>query len=168
MTPADPARIETTADDGRQLTTRSSDETSRLGEVLGRALRRGDLVLLRGEIGTGKTTFTKGVAAGLEIAETVVSPTFMLHGIYEGRLTLTHFDFYRLEDASEALILGLDETLDSDGVALVEWADRVPSAFHPPYLEIAFELGTGEPDERVLTFTPAGGDWAERVAGILA
>jgi tRNA threonylcarbamoyladenosine biosynthesis protein TsaE len=151
-----------------QLTTRSAEETSRLGEALGRALRRGDLVLLRGEIGTGKTTFTKGVAAGLEIADTVVSPTFMLHCVYEGRLTLNHFDFYRLENASEALIFGLDETLDSDGVALVEWADRVPSALHPPYLDVAFELGDGEPDERVLTFTPGGGDWLERLAGILA
>jgi tRNA threonylcarbamoyladenosine biosynthesis protein TsaE len=156
------------ADGARRMTTRSSEETAHIGELLGRKLVRGDLVLLRGEIGAGKTTFVKGVAAALEIAETVVSPTFMLHCVYEGRLTLNHFDFYRLEDASEALIFGLDETLDSDGVALVEWADRVPSALHPPYLEIAFELGGGDPDERVLTFTPTGGRWGERLAELVA
>ncbi len=168
MRPAAPTRIETLPGDGRRLTTRSSGETARIGELVGRSLTRGDLVLLRGEIGAGKTTFAKGVAAGLEITDTVVSPTFMLHCVYEGRLTLNHFDFYRLEEASEALIFGLDETLDSDGVALVEWADRVPSALHPPYLEIAFEAGERDPDERVLTFTPAGGDWRERLAEIVA
>lgn len=135
--------------------------------MVGRALAPGDLVLLCGEIGAGKTTFVKGVAAGLEITDSVVSPTFMLHCVYEGRLTLNHLDFYRLDDASEALIFGLDEMLDSDGVALVEWADRVPSALQPPYLEIAFELGGGDPDERVLTFTPAAGDWSERLAEIV-
>ena len=136
--------------------------------MLGRTLVQGDLVLLRGEIGAGKTTFVKGVAAALEITDTVVSPTFMLHCVYEGRLTLNHFDFYRLEDASEALIFGLDETLDSHGVALVEWADRVPGALRPPYLEIAFELSGGDPDERVLTFTPSGANWRKRLVEIVA
>jgi tRNA threonylcarbamoyladenosine biosynthesis protein TsaE len=150
------------------VTTRSSGQTARLGEVLGRSLSAGDLVLLRGGIGAGKTTFAKGVATGLEIEDTVVSPTFMLHCVYHGRLTLNHFDFYRLADTTEALIFGLDETLDANGVALVEWADRLPGALRPPYLEVAFELGEDDPDERLLTFTPTGGEWCARLAGIVA
>lgn len=143
--------------------TRSARETVALGEALGRLLGPGDLVLLRGEIGAGKTTFTKGVAAGLGIDDTVVSPTFMLHCIYEGRLTLNHFDFYRLDDPSETLIFALDETLEAGGVALVEWPDRVPDVLRPPYLDVELAL-TEADDERTLTLGPVGGDWAERIA----
>jgi tRNA threonylcarbamoyladenosine biosynthesis protein TsaE len=143
--------------------TRSSEETVSLGEALGRLLRAGDLVLLRGEIGAGKTTFTKGVAAGLGIADTVVSPTFMLHCVYEGRLTLNHFDFYRLDDPSETLIFALDETLEAGGVAIVEWADRIPDVLRPPYLEVELGLGDSD-DDRMLTLMPVHGDWAERIA----
>jgi tRNA threonylcarbamoyladenosine biosynthesis protein TsaE len=143
----------------------SAAETMRIGEAVGKVLAPGDLLLLRGEIGAGKTTFVKGVAAGLGIEEPVVSPTFLLHLIYEGRLTLNHFDFYRLDDPSEALIFGLDETLDSGGVALVEWADRIPTALRPPYLDIELEPGHGA-DDRLLAFRPAGGSWAERLAAL--
>jgi tRNA threonylcarbamoyladenosine biosynthesis protein TsaE len=150
----------------KRVTTSSAEETRRLGERAAEVLGPGDLVLLRGEIGAGKTTFAKGVASGLGIQDTVVSPTFMLHLVYEGRLTLNHFDFYRLDDPSEALIFGLDEALDAGGVALVEWADRIPEALRPPYLDIELRSGD-EPDERIAILAAAGGDWHERIEAIL-
>ena len=106
------------------LETSSPDETEAVGEELGRRLRQGDLVLIRGELGAGKTTFVRGIARGMGSAAPVASPTFQLVRIYPGRLQLAHVDLYRLEQGDELRDLGLDELLDA-GAVVVEWGDRI-------------------------------------------
>jgi len=106
------------------LETSSPGETEAAGEELGRRLRSGDLVLLRGELGAGKTTFVRGIARGVGSAAPVASPTFQLVRIYPGRLQLAHVDLYRLKKGDELRDLGLDELLDA-GAVVVEWGDRI-------------------------------------------
>jgi tRNA threonylcarbamoyladenosine biosynthesis protein TsaE len=106
------------------LETSSPEETEAAGEELGRRLRRGDLVLLRGELGAGKTTFVRGIARGCGSTAPVASPTFQLVRLYPGRLQLAHVDLYRLERGDELRDLGLDELLDA-GAVVVEWGDRI-------------------------------------------
>ncbi len=106
------------------LETSSPEETEAAGDELGRRLRPGDLVLLRGELGAGKTTFVRGIARGIGSAALVASPTFQLVRIYPGRLQLAHVDLYRLEQGDDLRDLGLDELLDA-GAVVVEWGDRI-------------------------------------------
>src|SRR5260370_1622229 len=104
--------------------TSAAEETEAAGEELGRRLRRGDVVLLKGELGAGKTTCVRGVARGTGSAASVASPTFQLVRIYEGRVQLAHVDLYRVERGDELSDLGLEELLDS-GAVVVEWGDRL-------------------------------------------
>ncbi len=106
------------------LETSSPEETEAAGDELGRRLRPGDLVLLRGELGAGKTTFVRGIARGIGSAAPVASPTFQLVRIYPGRVQLAHVDLYRLEQGDDLRDLGLDELLDA-GAVVVEWGDRI-------------------------------------------
>ena len=108
----------------RDHVTESPAETEAFGESFGKRLRPGDLVLLTGELGAGKTTFVRGVARGIGSAAPVASPTFQLVRMYAGRVQLAHIDLYRIETASELGDLGLDELLDQ-GAAVVEWGDRL-------------------------------------------
>jgi tRNA threonylcarbamoyladenosine biosynthesis protein TsaE len=123
--------------------TSSPEETEAAGEELGRRLRQGDLVLLRGELGAGKTTFVRGVARGIGSAAPVASPTFQLIRIYPGRLQLAHVDLYRLEKGDELRDLGLDELLDA-GAVVVEWGDRIDE--------------TGGSDAALISIEHLGGD----------
>jgi tRNA threonylcarbamoyladenosine biosynthesis protein TsaE len=104
--------------------TSSPGETEAAGEELGRRLRPGDLVLLKGELGAGKTTFVRGMARGVGSAAPVASPTFQLVRIYPGRVQLAHVDLYRLEKGDALRDLGLEELLDA-GAAVVEWGERL-------------------------------------------
>lgn len=106
--------------------TDSPEGTFRVGKALGEAARAGEVYALIGELGAGKTVFTKGFAAGLGIEEPVSSPTFTILQIYEeGRIPLFHFDVYRIEEPEEMEEIGLDEYIDGDGVCLIEWAGRI-------------------------------------------
>ncbi len=107
--------------------TSSPESTEAAGEELGRRLRPGDLVLLKGELGAGKTTFVRGMARGAGSAALVASPTFQLVRIYPGRLQLAHVDLYRLEKGDEVRHLSLDELLDA-GAVVVEWGERLAGA----------------------------------------
>lgn len=102
----------------------SPAETEAAGERFGKRLRAGDLVLLVGELGAGKTTFVRGVARGTGSTAPVASPTFQLVRVYPGRVQLAHVDLYRIENSSELGDLGLDELLD-EGAVMVEWGDRL-------------------------------------------
>ena len=102
----------------------SPAETEAAGERFGGRLRKGDLVLLVGELGAGKTTFVRGVARGTGSTAPVASPTFQLVRVYPGRLQLAHVDLYRVDNPSELKDLGLDELLDQ-GAVVVEWGDRL-------------------------------------------
>jgi tRNA threonylcarbamoyladenosine biosynthesis protein TsaE len=108
----------------RERITQSAAETEAAGEDLGRRLRAGDIVLLIGELGAGKTTFVRGVARGTGSLAAVASPTFQLVRIYPGRVQLAHVDLYRIESDAELAGLGLEELADA-GAVVVEWGDRL-------------------------------------------
>lgn len=140
--------------------TRSVEETRALAEDLGRAvLRPGDLVVLSGELGSGKTTFAQGVARGLGVTEPVVSPTFMIVREYQGRVPLAHVDVYRLDRLQELHDLGFDELLD-DRVTLVEWGDAADPLLPPERLEVRLAV-TGE-EAREISASPRGDSWLVR------
>jgi tRNA threonylcarbamoyladenosine biosynthesis protein TsaE len=107
--------------------THSPAETEAFGERFGKRLRAGDMVLLTGELGAGKTTFVRGVARGAGSSAPVASPTFQLVRVYSGRVQLAHVDLYRVENSSEFVELGLEELLDQ-GAVVVEWGDRLEAA----------------------------------------
>jgi len=110
----------------RTFVSRSEAETLRAGRELAAALGPGDVVLLEGDLGMGKTCFARGVAMGLGVLhDEVRSPTFTLINPYRGRLPVHHLDLYRIEKESDLDELGLEEILEGDGVAIVEWAERL-------------------------------------------
>ena len=108
----------------REVTTASAAETEALGEQTGSRLQAGDLILLAGPLGSGKTTFVRGMARGTGSDAQVQSPTFQLVRIYPGRVQLAHVDLYRVKAAGELADLGLDELLDG-GAMVIEWGDRL-------------------------------------------
>ena len=136
------------------LRSHSPEETGRIGAALGRYAEAGDLFLLCGELGTGKTCLTQGVARGLEIDEHVGSPTFILVAIHQGRLPLYHIDLYRLDRVKEVLELGLEEYLEGKGVSVVEWADKALGVFPLPFLLVTL-VYQGE-GERLIHMEPRG------------
>lgn len=140
------------------LTTRKEEETAYVGEILGGIIREPLVIALQGELGAGKTVFVRGAARGLETGDQVSSPTFVLMKIYQGRLPLYHFDFYRLsEDEDETSELGFEEYLPGDGAAFVEWADRLPVLIPPDHLLVRLELFHDQYGEgRRIWFTPYG------------
>jgi len=110
----------------RTLSTRSEGETRAEGRTLARGLRSGEVVLLTGDLGMGKTVFARGIAEGLGVPDDEVrSPSFTLVNRYRGRVTLYHIDLYRIDRPEDLDELGLDEILGVDGVAVVEWAERL-------------------------------------------
>ena len=115
--------------DYRHIVTDSPEETQAVGRRLGEGARPGDVFLLTGPLGAGKTCLTQGIAWGLGVVEYARSPTFVIMTRYRGRLTLYHFDLYRINDPMEAWDLGLDEQLFGDGACVVEWADRAEEIF---------------------------------------
>src|SRR5206468_7158830 len=115
-----------------------------LGRRLGEAAAAGDRFLLEGPFGAGKTTFVQGLAGGLHIAAPVSSPSFVIETQYRGRLTLYHVDLYRLEQLEPELVEELAEDLYGEGVAAVEWAERLPREFASDGTVMRFEVGPGE------------------------
>jgi tRNA threonylcarbamoyladenosine biosynthesis protein TsaE len=110
----------------RTLVTRSEDETRAEGQALARDLQAGDVVLLTGDLGMGKTVFARGIAQGLGVLEDEVrSPSFTLVNLYHGRVTLYHIDLYRIDRPEDLDELGLEEILGVDGITVVEWAERL-------------------------------------------
>ncbi|WP_298272213.1 tRNA (adenosine(37)-N6)-threonylcarbamoyltransferase complex ATPase subunit type 1 TsaE [Geobacter sp.] len=134
----------------------SVDETVRLGERLGRVLTAGAFVALYGELGSGKTHFARGVAAGVGVEATVpvTSPTFTLLNEYVGRIPLYHFDLYRLAGGDDAVELGFDEYFHGEGVCLVEWPERLGNELPSERLDVTLQ----HVDEftRRLDFVPRG------------
>ncbi len=133
--------------------TASEEETIALGEKLSRELPRRAVVLLIGNLGAGKTTLAKGIVKGLGAAEPeeVSSPTFTLIHEYGAPAKVYHVDLYRLDRASEAARLGLDELFDRDAVVLIEWGERFPELMPPVRFEI--RLQAREENRREITVT---------------
>jgi tRNA threonylcarbamoyladenosine biosynthesis protein TsaE len=132
----------------RVVVTRDPAETRDLAARLAAAARPGDLLCLVGDLGAGKTQFAKGFAVGLGIDDIVSSPTFVLMTEYAGRLPMFHLDLYRLADAADALAGGLLDERQLDGVALVEWAERLGDALPAARLDVLID-GTGDEPRRI-------------------
>lgn len=133
-----------------------SDETTfALGRSLAGFCKAGTVLLLDGELAAGKTVFAKGIGEGLGVREHIKSPTFTLLYPYEGRLPFYHFDVYRLSDGEEFLASGFDEYLGGDGVALIEWAERIADSLEAEYIRIQIDRGAND-EKRVLHFSACG------------
>ncbi len=130
------------------MRTHSPLETRALGERLAHQLQAGDVLLLWGDLGAGKSELTRGIAAGLGIAGPVASPSFTILNVYEdGAVPLYHFDWYRLDSVEELYELGMDEYLGGNGVAVVEWPARCPEAIPTTRLDIRLTyVGENERD----------------------
>ena len=138
------------------MRTNSPAETRALGFQLAAMLRPGDVLLLLGDLGAGKSELTRGIARGLGVTCPVASPSFTILNVYdEGRIPLYHFDWYRLNSAEELYEMGMDEYLGGDGVAVVEWPSRCPEAVPDTYLEVRIDT-VGERDREII-LTPRGG-----------
>jgi tRNA threonylcarbamoyladenosine biosynthesis protein TsaE len=147
-----------------EAVTHSAEETQELAGQLAGVAGQGDLILLAGDLGAGKTTFTQGFGRALGVEERIVSPTFNLVRTYNGRLPLVHADVYRLDHLQEIVDLGLPEMLE-DAVTLVEWGDVAAQALPADFLEARLELGE-EDDERRITLRFVGPSWARRAAQV--
>lgn len=145
-----------------------------MARSLARLLEPGDVVLLAGPLGAGKTEFTKGLAEGLDVHDVVVSPTFTLAREYQGRLRLLHVDVYRLDHLQEVRDLALDElALAADGepedqaVTVVEWGDVAAAVLPADHLLVRLEL-VDDPETREIELVPSGPMWAAREAALAA
>ena len=134
-----------------RLLTNSAEETQAVGHALGAQAKAGDIFLLTGPLGAGKTCLTQGIARGLGVEGYVRSPTFVLMTRHHGRLPLHHIDLYRISGAEAAWDLGLDEQLSGGGVCVVEWADRAAELFPDSSLWIDLAY-CGNDDRRTLSF----------------
>ncbi|MEY2448541.1 MAG: tRNA threonylcarbamoyladenosine biosynthesis protein TsaE [Acidimicrobiaceae bacterium] len=147
-------------------TTKAVDHTQDLGAAIAELARPGDILLLAGELGAGKTALVQGFGRGLGITERITSPTFMLARQHVGgRLTLHHLDVYRLEQMQEVFDLGLPEVLDEGGVTIIEWGDAIAPALPADFLEVRMRFGTGD-DDRVIEIQPVGPSWNARTRAL--
>ncbi|MFN8039446.1 MAG: tRNA (adenosine(37)-N6)-threonylcarbamoyltransferase complex ATPase subunit type 1 TsaE [Acidimicrobiales bacterium] len=147
--------------------TRSADQTKALAAALAELARPGDLLLLAGDLGAGKTAFTQGYGAALGVAERITSPTFTLVNQHEGRLVLNHLDVYRIEQLAEVLDIGLPELLDEGGVTVIEWGDAIVPALPADFLLVQITLGDGD-DDRTFELTTTGPRWSARTRALTA
>ena len=144
-----------------KLATKSVDDTRALAAEIAGLATPGDLLVLAGDLGTGKTAFAQGFALGLGVDEQVTSPAFILVRTYEGRLPFVHLDVYRLDTMQELVDLGIAELLDEGAVTLVEWGDAVTPALPADFLEVRLEV-TDAPDDRLLSIRSVGPGWPPR------
>lgn len=130
--------------------TQSEEETYDLGKKLSHELKPGDTISLEGDLGAGKTALTKGIAAGLGIEDCITSPTFTLVNTYEGRITLNHFDVYRIDDSEELLAIGWEDYFTGEEINVVEWGDKVRDILPPGTMRIRLERDGSDPHSRFI------------------
>jgi len=144
-----------------ELNSHSPEQTQLLGTHLGKLAQKGDTFLLTGELGAGKTCLTQGIARGLAVKENILSPSFVIIREHLGRLPLYHIDFYRLDHIGEIADLGLEEYLHSDGVCVIEWAERGISVMPQDNLRVALNYVINSEMERVVRLIPRGQRYEE-------
>ncbi|MCA1840924.1 MAG: tRNA (adenosine(37)-N6)-threonylcarbamoyltransferase complex ATPase subunit type 1 TsaE [Actinomycetota bacterium] len=148
------------------IQTRSADQTRRLAVALSPVLIPGDMIVLAGDLGSGKTTFVQGLAVGLGITEQVTSPTFILMKEYlGGRYPLMHLDIYRLGMIQDVIDVGYDEFLDPSYVVVIEWGDIIEPLLPKEHLQVELTPLDAD-DERVVTLRPRGDAWTSRLQTI--
>ncbi len=143
------------------ITTSCPVQTKQVADELAAIVANGDLIVLAGDLGAGKTCFTQGLGAGLGIDARITSPTFTLANHYEGRLELNHLDVYRIDDIGETLDLDLPELLES-GVTVIEWGEQIEPVLPADRLTVRLLLGDGD-DDRTLRFEPGSVRWRDRI-----
>lgn len=136
------------------VATYSHAATQALGGALAALACAGDVLILSGDLGAGKTQFTKGLAVGLGVVEPVTSPTFNILLVHQGRIPLYHFDLYRLGSAEQLEDLDYWGVLEADGIAVVEWGDRFPEAVPPECVSVNIEIVSD--DERLVGIAGVG------------
>ncbi|MDH3303125.1 MAG: tRNA (adenosine(37)-N6)-threonylcarbamoyltransferase complex ATPase subunit type 1 TsaE, partial [Acidimicrobiia bacterium] len=140
------------------------DRTAELAAALADLVEVGDLLILTGDLGAGKTRFTQGLGLGFDVEQCITSPTFTLANRYQGRLLLHHLDVYRLDSVAETLDLDLPDLLES-GVTVIEWGDKISEVLPPDHLVVA--LRYPEPvdehldTDRIIEFTAHGKSWSD-------
>jgi tRNA threonylcarbamoyladenosine biosynthesis protein TsaE len=145
-----------------QLRSSSLAATQAVAAAVARHVRRGDVVVLAGEMGAGKTAFAQGFGQGMGVDDPVTSPTFnLVHSHPAGKLTLHHADLYRLSTQHEVADLGLAELAESDGVVVIEWGDVVANSLGD-HLLVQLDIDPDDEQIRHLTITPVGREWAAR------
>lgn len=146
------------------ITLRTADDTRQLGRRLAGLLRAGDLLVLGGPLGAGKTTLVQGIGAGLAVSGRIASPTFVIARVHPGPLPLVHVDAYRLGSLEEVDDLDLDVSAD-EAVTVVEWGEGKAEQLAETYLTVVLDR---EPDSEVRTarLVAHGGDWPDRVASL--
>ncbi|HEX2850112.1 MAG TPA: tRNA (adenosine(37)-N6)-threonylcarbamoyltransferase complex ATPase subunit type 1 TsaE [Acidimicrobiales bacterium] len=148
------------------VATSSADDTRELGAAVASVTKPGDVVLLAGDLGAGKTTFVQGFGRALGVTDRITSPTFTLMHNYEGRLRLVHVDVYRLDRLQEILDLGITELVDDDAVAVVEWGDVAEAVLPADFLEIRIAYVDGDDDVRRFALRPVGPSWSARASAL--
>jgi tRNA threonylcarbamoyladenosine biosynthesis protein TsaE len=147
-----------------QLRVSSLDETHAVAAALAELSREGDVILLAGDLGTGKTAFAQGFGRALGVSEPITSPTFTLvHSYDTGGVTLHHADLYRLDQLSEVVDLALGELAEYRGIVIVEWGDVAESTFGD-HLVVRLAVVDADPDARLIEINPVGGSWSRRWA----
>ena len=137
-----------------EFITNSPEETENIGAAVGRIIPAGTVLAYRGDLGAGKTAFTRGLARGLGFTEAVTSPTYTIVNEYlGGRLPLFHFDMYRLSSADDLFDIGWEDYLDRGGVCAVEWSERVDDALPEDTILVDISRGSGGENDRVITIT---------------
>jgi tRNA threonylcarbamoyladenosine biosynthesis protein TsaE len=134
----------------------SPEQTQLLGSYLGKLARKADVLLLTGELGTGKTCLVQGIARGLNVEEYAFSPSFVILRQYHGRLPLYHIDFYRLDTLDEIAGLGLEDYFCGDGLCVVEWAEKGQQLLPPDNLFISMKYMAASPMRRSIRLKPQG------------
>ncbi len=137
-----------------KVLSRSPEETSELGKIMGGILTGGDIVALSGTLGAGKSVIARGILRALGVEGDIPSPSFVLVAQYEGGVPVNHIDLYRLTSPDEALGLGLEDLLGGDSVSVMEWADKIESLLPEARYDILLEQGRG-PDDRFITIKSA-------------
>jgi tRNA threonylcarbamoyladenosine biosynthesis protein TsaE len=146
------------------LATKSAGQTEAVGEAIGSQLRAGDLVVLTGDLGAGKTTFAKGLARALGVTQPVTSPTFTIVQEYDGRLPLAHVDVYRLDRIQELHDLGFEELLEGR-VTVVEWGEAIAQILPRDRVDVRIAMDDDDA-HRVLEIVASGPAWAARRAAL--
>jgi tRNA threonylcarbamoyladenosine biosynthesis protein TsaE len=134
----------------------SPDQTQLLGSCLGKLARKADVLLLTGELGTGKTCLVQGIARGLNVEEYAFSPSFVILRQYHGRLPLYHIDLYRLDSLDEIVGLGLEDYFYGDGVCVIEWAEKAQQLLPPDNLLLSMKYVAASPKVRSIRLKPKG------------